>query len=111
MAKVFDNVYEAAADVAGPKPIFDHTAAQVLRAVKREAASHRLTGHYMNSLGVTVAGDGKDRVVYTTDPGAIPIEFGWVPIRRVKGARRVQTAERVPGLAIFRKAYWSIPRA
>lgn len=88
-----------AAVIAGKSSEMDRGAERVLRSVKAAAESHRATSDYINSLTIqTVPGEAgvgrqvSDRVVSTTDPGALAIEYGHMV--RVKGARRVRW---VPG--------------
>jgi hypothetical protein len=96
---VNERVRVDAAIIAGRSSEMDRAADRTLRAVKSVAASHRLTGAYINGLVIaTVPGEQgtgrqvSDRVVSSTDPATLSIEYGHM--KRHKNARRVSW---VPG--------------
>lgn len=106
MAYVNSNVRVTAAVIAGRSSEMDHAARRVQSAAIGVAASHRLTGAYINNFSIhTVPGESgtgrevDDRLVVNDDPGAAAIEWGY--IRRFKNSRRVQY---VPGQHILGKA-------
>ncbi len=84
-----------AAIIAGNHPEMDRGAARVHRSVRSVAIGHRLTGDFIDGLTVqTVPGEigvGRqvnDRVVSSTDPGTLSIEYGHFV--RYKNSRRVR---------------------
>lgn len=107
MVYVIPNAGPIAAQIAGRSVEMDVVAGRTLRAVRTVAAGHRLTGDYMNSLSVQTVksrlpsrvGYVDDRLVVTTDPAALSIEYGHFV--RFKNARRVRW---VPGQHIMGRA-------
>lgn len=92
-----------AAIIAGKTSDMDAVANRAMRNVKAVAAAHRLTGDFINSISVKAVpglyGTGQevtDRLVVSTDPGAVPIEYGHM--YHHKGSRRVTW---VPGIHAF----------
>ena len=103
--------------MAGKRGEMDGAAHRVKRAVLAEAAKHRLTGAYAAGIRVEkvpgVSGTGRqvtDRVVMSTDPGTIPIEFGYHRGVRTRDGRRVSTGrlEWVPGKHIMQNAMQAV---
>lgn len=81
--KIDDNAYLKAAIMAGESAAMDRGAATLLRNIKAEAVRHNLTGAFYESWEVRRArgesGTGTrvtDRVVVSTDPGALAINYG-----------------------------------
>jgi hypothetical protein len=105
VATVYASTTVVVAEIAGGLPIMDRTANRILALAKAKARGHRLTGAYLAGLHVETVGRGKDRLVVAEDPGAIPIEFGYMRI--VRRGRRV-TAVHYPGLRIMRDTYGSV---
>lgn len=112
MASVYikESVRVTAAVIAGGRGEMDGAANRVKRAVLAEAAKHRLTGAYAASIRVErvpgISGTGRqvtDRVVSTTDPGALSIEYGH--LHRFKNSRRVKW---VPGKHIMQNAMQAV---
>lgn len=69
------------AKLPGVQAELDKGAQKVLARAKANAAAHFKTGAYAASLGVAVVpgrNGVKDRMVYSSDPAAVPIEFGHV---------------------------------
>lgn len=90
MAQVYKNAGIEVAQQVGDSDALDDAAGVVLDAAKVEAAKHRDTGHYIQSLGVAkVAGPRgvTDRVVYSDDPAALSIEFGHLTRKGGTGKR------------------------
>lgn len=93
MARIHPGAGTKIAKLPGVQPELDAAAGAILSRAKANAAGRADSGAYARSLGVkaTPGRKGvKDRVVYTTDPGAVPIEFGhiseggkWVPGQRI----------------------------
>lgn len=108
MAGVFisKNAGPEAARIAGGSVQMDAAAGKVRRAVIAAAAGHRDSGAYIRSLSIQTVpsvepsrvGFVDDRIVVSTDPGALAIEYGHM--QRFKGARRVRW---VPGHAPMRR--------
>lgn len=105
MAYVSKDIRVTAAVIAGRSAEMDVAAGRVKRAVKAVAAQHRLTGAFINGLVVaTVPGEqgtGRqvaDRVVSSTDPATLSIEYGHMV--RYKNARRVRW---VPGQHVMQR--------
>ncbi|MGF3056148.1 DUF5403 family protein [Microbacterium sp. YY-01] len=99
-----------AAIIAGNRPEMDEAAAATLRTAKTIAIRNRLTGDYLRSLGTAkVRGESgtgtlvNDRVIYTTDEGALSIEYGHMV--RYKNQRRVRW---VPGQHILQRTMKSV---
>lgn len=94
------NAGPAAAQIAGGSHAMDAAAGRVLRSVRRIAESHAATHAFVKSLEIhevpsqqpSLVGFVTDRIVTTTDPGALSIEYG--RMYRYKNARRVRY---VPG--------------
>lgn len=90
------NAGPAAARIAGEHPAMDEAAGRVMRSIRRQAESHAATHAFINSLAIhkvpsqqpSLVGFVQDRVVTTTDPGALSIEYG--RLYRYKNARRVR---------------------
>ena len=110
MAKVYNNAGILAAQVAGLDPEMDAAAERVKDAVVAEAEKHRdelntRSPHFSESFEVAADVFERrgvmDRVVYTTDPGALAIEYGHRAGRR-GGKRRLR--KWVPGLMIVNEA-------
>ena len=66
-------------------PVMDAAAETVQAALKARATKHRRTGNFARSIKTTsrlyTADNGiviKDRYVYSDDPGAMSIEYGYV---------------------------------
>lgn len=106
MAYVREDVRVTAAIIAGNRGEMDGAAHRVKSVVLAEAAKHRLTGAY--SAGIRVErvpgelGTGRqvaDRVVSSTDPGTLSIEYGH--LQRFANSRRVKW---VPGQHIMQNA-------
>lgn len=93
MAQVYKGAGTKVAKLPGIQPELDKAARTILNRAKGLAARRADSGRYLRSLNaVTVPGKKgvKDRLVYSSDPGAIPIEFGhisrsgkWVPGQRI----------------------------
>lgn len=80
------------AKLPGVQAELDKGAQKVLSHAKANAAAHFKTGAYSASLGVAVVpgrNGVQDRMVYSSDPAAVPIEFGHVAAngRVVQGQR------------------------
>lgn len=101
-----ESVRVTAAVIAGNRGEMDGAAAKVKRAVLAEAAKHRLTGAYTAGIRIEKVpgelGTGRqvsDRVVSSTDPATLSIEYGH--LQRFKNSRRVRW---VPGQHIMQNA-------
>lgn len=106
MASVESHVRLTAAIVAGGDPAMDRAAAKLQTNLVAEAARHNLTSAFMNSFETaTVPGESgpgqqvSDRVVYTTDPGAMAINYG-----RKYTDKDTGEVTRVPGKHVFERA-------
>jgi hypothetical protein len=101
MAKVFSSTRIVAAEIVAEEGIeMDRHAEKVMKAVRLEAMSHRLTGAYMAGLSIKTVGRRKDRIVVAEGEGAVPIEFGYT----------TKSGSRVQGQFILRNAYNSLKR-
>jgi hypothetical protein len=95
MAEVYTWVGVGVARMCGDSPAMDEVAGQLMAAVLRRAADHRLTGNYIDHLKVkNVPGKKgvRDRIVEATDKAAYSIEWGhytqsgtWVPGQHILG--------------------------
>lgn len=90
--RVFKGAGTNVAKLPGVQAELDKGAQKVLVRAKANAAAHFKTGAYSASLGVAVVPGKrgvKDRMVYSSDPAAVPIEFGHVAAdgRVVQGQR------------------------
>ena len=92
MAQVYKGSGTKVAKMAGVQPALDAAAAKVLARAKTLAAGHVDTGAYVESLGVEKTPGKKgvvDRLVYSDDPAAAHIEYGYItrgkPPRYVRG--------------------------
>lgn len=106
MASVESHVRLTAAIIAGGDPAMDRAAGNLRSNLVAEAARHNLTTAFMNSFGVMTApgasGPGQqvsDRIVYTTDPGAMSINYGRKYVNKETGE-----TTRVPGKHVFERA-------
>jgi hypothetical protein len=100
MGQVFANAGIAAARVGGNHPAMDVQASRVLGILRSVAARHLRTGQLQGSLhkrDVRGPRGVKDRLVYSTDPNIIAINYGHVQVDNQGNP----TGERVPGLRIF----------
>jgi hypothetical protein len=105
VAYVNERVRVDAAIIAGRSAEMDVVAGRALRAVKTVAATHRNTGAYIKGLVVATvpgqSGTGRqvsDRVVSSTDPATLSIEYGHMV--RSTTSRRVRW---VPGQHILQR--------
>ena len=104
MATVDRMVHLPVSIMVGNSRALDTAAAQVKANIIAQAAKHRLTGAYMQSIKIEKVrgrqGNGRlvtDRLIFSDDPAALSIEFGhW----QGKQNRRF-----VPGQYIFTRAY------
>lgn len=108
MAVVEGHVRLTAAIIAGNDASMDNAASRLKTNLIAEAARHNLTAAFMRSFVVdTVPGEsgtGKrvsDRVVYTTDKGALAINYGHFT-RQAKDSTEIPNF--VPGKHVFEKA-------
>lgn len=92
MAQVYNGSGTKVAKLPGVQPALDTAAAKVLSTAKSLAAGHVDTGAYVGSLGVEKTPGKKgvvDRLVYSDDPAAAHIEYGYItrgrPPRYVQG--------------------------
>lgn len=97
-----------AAIVASGEPEMDAAAMKAKSVVLSVAASHTKTGQYNSHIRIrTVRGKAgvKDRVVESTDPNAMQIEFGhmWV----TPEGKRIKY---VKGIRIFNRAFTILAR-
>lgn len=79
--KIYRGAGTKVAKLPGVQAELDKGAQKVLVRAKTNAAAHFKTGAYSASLGVAVVPGKrgvKDRMVYSSDPAAVPIEFGHV---------------------------------
>lgn len=102
MAYVNRMVHLPVSIMVGESSEMDHAADAVRARVVSEASKHRKSGAYINSIKTRKVrgrqGNGKlvtDRIVYTTDPAALSIEYG----------HETLSGTRVPGQLIFTRAY------
>ncbi len=106
-----------AAIMAGRSSEMDRVANRVKMSVLRIAAESRLTGAFMDSVSVQKvpgeAGVGvrvRDRIIVTTDPAALSIEYGHHASGRDQPGINLPNAPangtRVPGKFIFTRAWW-----
>jgi len=111
MADVFDQVNgvpleKLVAGIAGDSAEMDAIAAMVESTMKAEAAKSIDTGRFEESITTVKAGRGKDRIVGSTDPLAVPKEFGHI-IRDEKGGPELGY---VPGMHILGKTLARLPK-
>lgn len=96
MAEIFDNAGLEAALIAGASAEMDEAARQVQAAIKAEAMKDAVSGDFVDSIKVAsdthVESGVKDRVVYSDDEAAYPIERGF----------RTRSGTNVPGKFYFR---------
>lgn len=83
MGTVYATAGPEAAKIAGRSPEMDAAAAKTKAVVLALAAGHTKTGNYarnVRSANVRGKNGVRDRLVETTDPAAVSIEFGhwWV---------------------------------
>lgn len=93
MAQVFAGAGTKVAKLPGVQPELDKAARSILNRAKGLAARRADSGAYLRSLNAMAVPGKKgvtDRIVYSSDPGSIPIEFGhvsksgqWVPGQRI----------------------------
>lgn len=102
MATVNRGVGRDVAKMAGESPVMDMTADKIADLARAGAGQHRETGAFAASIKTTRT-PGKhgvtDRLVYSDDPAAAPIEFGHMTRRGKTGQPRW-----VPGLFILHNA-------
>ena len=99
MAQVYNGAGTKVAKLPGVQPALDAAAAKVLANAKTLAAGHVDTGAYVESLGVEKTPGKKgvtDRLVYSDDPAAAHIEYGYIS--------RGKPPRYVPGQFILTKA-------
>ena len=82
MARIAKDCNLTIARLAGDSTALDEAAARVIAHAQNTARAHLKTGAYAASLRVSKdrseTGKGvTDRVVYSTDPAALPIEMGF----------------------------------
>lgn len=106
MAKVNMMVHIPVSIMVGNSRALDEAAELVRARVVAEAAHHRLSGAFINSVKIERVrgrqGNGRlvtDRLVYSNDPGVMAIEYG-----RKRNTDPANT-ERIPGQFIFTKAF------
>lgn len=92
MAQVFKNANRLAAIVAGEMREMDDAAARVKQEIVDQARPHRKSGDFIASIDIDTV--KMDRVIYSDDPGAFAIEFGYDS----------PTGDRVEGQENFTKA-------
>lgn len=81
MAQVYKGAGTAVAKLPGVQPLLDKGAREILGRARAQASRHMDTGAYFRSLQAMAVPGKKgvmDRIVYSDDPAAIPIEFGYV---------------------------------
>lgn len=83
MSEIFDRINgqsleSLVAGIAGNSPEMDEVALLVETTMKSEAAKHNSSGAFEQSITTVKAAKGKDRIVGSTDPLAVPKEFGHV---------------------------------
>lgn len=99
---VYKNAHVAAATAAGDHPEMDAAANRVKAAILATAARHRKSGDLNRSLIITTVGRGKDRLISSTDPNILSIEYGhW---RNNADGQR----EWVEGIRVFNRAYTAL---
>lgn len=77
MARVYKNAHVEAARIASNDPIMKARAERVHGIARAEAAKHRDSGEYFNSIKIKRGGGRvKDWIIYTDDPVALSKEFG-----------------------------------
>lgn len=79
MAQVFKTAPVKAAKIAGLDPEMDAAAARFEAVLQAEIAKFSKTGDFARSIKTrSISGKKgvRDRLVYSTDPGALSIEFG-----------------------------------
>lgn len=77
MAKVYKNAHIAAARIAVEDPVMQARARRVHGIARAEAAKHRDSGEYYNSIKIKRGrGRVKDWIIYTDDELALSKEFG-----------------------------------
>ncbi|UOR02063.1 DUF5403 family protein [Leucobacter allii] len=91
--------------ICGDSPIMDAVSSRLRTNIMAEAAQHNLTTAFMNSIEeATVPGESgnglqvNDRVVYSTDPGALAINYGHFA-RQAEGSDTIP--DFVPGKHVF----------
>ena len=80
---------------ASKSPLMDAAAEKVRATAVAKALQRSDTGEFADSITVTEDDyrGVRDRVIHSTDEGAIPIEFGWV----------TEGGTAVPGLQVFQE--------
>lgn len=81
MAQVFKTAPVKAAKIAGLDPEMDAAAARFEVALQAEIAKFSKSGDFSRSIkNRRISGKKgvKDRLIYSTDPGALSIEFGHI---------------------------------
>ena len=81
MARVYKGAGIAAAKIAGRDPEMDKAAERVHGAVRSSAEENRSSGDFVRSIKTKKDRHKSgvlDRVVFSDDPAAFEIEFGWV---------------------------------
>lgn len=105
MAKVFDStngmsIEKRVAVMAGSSVEMDQTAGAIESTMKAEAAKHVDSGTFEDSIKTVKDARGKDRVVGSTDPLAVPKEFGHV----------MPNGTYVPGMHVLWATINSLPK-
>lgn len=103
MVKIHKKVGHIVAREVSLSRVMDEAAKKVQRELQAEAARHRDTGDFERSIKITtrdfLSKEGivvKNRYVYSTDPGAIAIEYG-----HTARSKKHNTEHEVPGKHIF----------
>lgn len=102
---IFAGTGTEAAKLCGASPEMDEAAGKVLQTAITIAQSHRLTGAYINALGVdSIPGKRgvRDRAVIATDPLAHVIEAGYM-------RQTAHGMQHVPGQFILTRAAAETP--
>lgn len=112
MGDVYPNAAAEATRICEQSIELEAAAHRVLLVWRAVAATHSKTGNYERSLKITrqvyrgPQGRGRDYVVYTTDPEALPIEYGHVLYSDSNHDGTAEnTGKYVPGLRIANRAF------
>lgn len=110
MAEIFDRIggeslESLVAGLAGSSPEMDEVASRIETVMRAEAAKSVDTGEFERSITTVKAGKGKDRIIGSTDPLAVPKEFGHV----IRNEKDGPILGYVPGLHILWKTINRLP--
>lgn len=104
MSTVYAGTHKVVAQMVGESAEMDDLANSIAALCRAEAAKHEKDGTFERSIEVVKAGGGKDRLIQSTDPLAVPKELGHILV--VHG----ETVGYVKGMHTMSKVYAALPR-